>query len=91
MPPRLRPEQPPHLRPRVQITLPTERGWLRTTPSSPSTPRRPKRITSALRAAGTGGTVAGLDGFTTFVPPPDGPLQPDATRPPAAAGSLRDG
>ena len=40
-----------------------------------------ERITAALRAAGTGGTVARLDGFTTFAPPPDGPLQPDTTRP----------
>jgi hypothetical protein len=38
-------------------------------------------ITSALRAAGTGGTVAKLDGFTTSAPPPDGPLQPETTRP----------
>ena len=38
-------------------------------------------ITTALRAAGTGGTVARLDGFTTTTPPPDGPLQPDTTRP----------
>ena len=38
-------------------------------------------ITSTLRAAGTGGTVAGLEGFTTFAPPPDGPLQSGTTRP----------
>ncbi|MDV3126184.1 FAD-dependent oxidoreductase [Mycobacterium sp. 21AC1] len=40
-----------------------------------------ERLTVALRAAGTGGTVAGLDGFATSVPPPSGPLQPGATRP----------
>ena len=40
-----------------------------------------ERITSALRAAGVGGTVAGLDGFTTSAAPPDGPLQPESTRP----------
>lgn len=38
-------------------------------------------LTTALRAAGTGGTVARLDGFATIPPPPDGPLQPAATRP----------
>jgi hypothetical protein len=42
-----------------------------------------ERITAALRAAGTGGTVAGLDGFTTSVPPPGGPLQPTPARPSA--------
>jgi FAD dependent oxidoreductase len=41
-----------------------------------------ERITGALREAGTGGTVAGLDGFTTSVPPSRGPLQPGATRSP---------
>lgn len=38
-------------------------------------------LTAPMRAAGTGGTVAGLDGFATSVPPPDGPLQPQSTRP----------
>ena len=44
-----------------------------------------ERITAPLRAAGTGGTVAGLDGFTTSVPPPGGPLQPTPSRPLGAA------
>ena len=38
-----------------------------------------ERITAPLRTVGaTGGTVTQLDGFTTAVPPPDGPLQPEA-------------
>ena len=44
-----------------------------------------ERITATLRAAGTGGTVAELDGFTTSAPPPDGPLQPEHD--PAAAAA----
>lgn len=40
-----------------------------------------ERLTGALRAAGTGGTVVGLDGFSTAPPPPRAPLQPAATRP----------
>lgn len=74
--------QPPHLRPRVQITL---ADGTRLAPDytvvAVDAPVA-ERITSALRAAGVGGTVAGLDGFTTSVPPPDGPLQPEPTRPP---------
>jgi uncharacterized protein with NAD-binding domain and iron-sulfur cluster len=40
-----------------------------------------EHITAALRAAGTRGAVAGLEGFATSVPPPRDPLQPAATRP----------
>ncbi len=73
--------QPPHLRPRVQITL---ADGTQVTPDytivAVDAPAA-EIITSALRAAGTGGTVARLDGFTTFAPPPDGPLQPVTTRP----------
>jgi len=75
------PRQPPHLRPRVQITL-TDSARLAPdyTIVAVDAPAA-ERVTAALREAGTGGTVAGLDGFTTSVPPPSGPLQPDATRP----------
>lgn len=80
-PPAIDPTQPPHLRPRVQITL---ADGARVAPDytvvAVDAPAA-EYITSALRAAGTGGTVARLDGFTTIAPPPDGPLQPDRTRP----------
>ena len=80
-PPAFDPSQPPHLRPRVQITF---ADGTRVTPDytvvAVDAPAA-EIITSALRAAGTGGTVARLEGFTTFAPPPDGPLQPEATRP----------
>ncbi|MCV7408918.1 oxidoreductase [Mycobacterium florentinum] len=72
---------PPHLRPRAQITL---ADGTRVTPEytvvAVDAPVA-ENITTALRAAGTGGTVARLDGFTTIPPPPDGPLQPGMTRP----------
>ena len=75
------PNQPPHLRPRVQITL---ADGTRVTPDytfvAVDAPAA-EIITATLRAAGTGGTVAKLKGFTTFAPPPDGPLQPVTTRP----------
>jgi uncharacterized protein with NAD-binding domain and iron-sulfur cluster len=75
------PSQPPHLRPRVQITL---ADGTQVTPDytvvAADAPAA-EIITSTLRAAGTGGTVAKLEGFTTFAPPPDGPLQPVTTRP----------
>jgi hypothetical protein len=74
---------PPHLKPRVQVSL---ADGTRVTPDyavvavdSPAA----ERITAPMRAAGTGGTVAGLDGFTTSVPPPNGPLEPRGTRPKA--------
>ncbi len=80
-PPAFDPSQPPHLRPRVQITF---ADGTRVSPDytvvAVDAPAA-EYITSALRAAGTGGTVAGLDGFTTIPPPPDHPLQPDSTRP----------
>ncbi len=76
------PSQPPHLRPRVRITL---ADGTQVTPDytivAADAPAS-ETITSALRAAGNaGGTVAKLEGFTTFAPPPDGPLQPGTTRP----------
>ena len=81
-PPAFDPSQPPHLRPRVQITF---ADGTRVTPDytvvAVDAPAA-EYITSTLHAAGTGGTVAGLDGFTTIPPPPDDPLQPDTTRPP---------
>ena len=73
--------QPPHLRPRVQIRL---TDGTRIAPDytvvAVDAPAA-ERITEALRGAGTGGTAAGLDGFTTSAPPPSGPLQPTAGRP----------
>jgi hypothetical protein len=85
-PPAVDRRQPPHLRPRVQITM---TGGARVAPDytvvAVDAPVA-ERITVALREAGTGGTVATLAGFTTSAPPPDGPLQPEATRP----GSRRD-
>ncbi|WNG93951.1 FAD-dependent oxidoreductase [Mycobacterium sp. ITM-2016-00318] len=72
---------PPHHRPRVQVTL---TDGTRLTPDytvvAVDAPAA-ERITAKLRAAGTGGSVARLDGFTTLVPPPNDPLQPSATRP----------
>lgn len=80
-PPAFDPTQPPHLRPRVQITF---ADGTQATPDytivAVDAPAA-EYITTALRAGGTGGTVTGLDGFTTFAPPPDGPLQPASTRP----------
>jgi NAD(P)-binding Rossmann-like domain len=77
------PRQPPHLRPRVQITL---ADGTRVVPDytvvAVDAPAA-EQITAVLRAAGTGGTVAELDGFTTSVPPSGGPLQPDTSRPQA--------
>ena len=85
------PSAPPFMRPRVQITF---ADGTQVTPDytvvAVDAPAA-EIITSALRAAGAGGTVAKLKGFTTFAPPPDGPLQPGATRPPAVAESLRHG
>ncbi len=80
-PPESASTQQPHLRPRVQITF---ADGTRETPDytvvAVDAPAA-EYITAALREAGTGGTVARLDGFATSAPPPDGPLQPDATRP----------
>jgi uncharacterized protein with NAD-binding domain and iron-sulfur cluster len=80
-PPVIDPHVPPHLRARVQITF---ADGTRLTPDytvvAVDAPAA-ERMTSALRQAGTGGTVAGLDGFSTLAPPPDGPLQPEGTRP----------
>ncbi|BBX93006.1 FAD-dependent oxidoreductase [Mycolicibacterium boenickei] len=80
LPPSIDPGQPPHLRPRVQIVL-TDGTLLNPdyTVVAVDAPAA-ERITAALRAAGTGGTVAGLDGFTTSAPPADGPLQSQGTR-----------
>ena len=74
-------KKPPHLRPRVQVQL-TDGTRLAPdyTVVAVDAPAAEK-ITADLRSAGTGGTVIGLDGFTTSVPPPGGPLQPDAIRP----------
>jgi putative NAD(P)-binding protein len=75
--------RPPHLRPRVPVVL---ADGTSVTPDytvvAVDAPTA-ERITQALREAGTGGTVADLDGFTTSAPPTTGPLEPEATRPPA--------
>ena len=75
------PPQPAHLRPRAQIAFADGRvetpDYTVVAVDAPAA----EYITASLRAGGTGGTVARLDGFTTTPPPPDGPLQPDATRP----------
>jgi uncharacterized protein with NAD-binding domain and iron-sulfur cluster len=76
------PGRPPHLRPRAQITL---ADGTRVAPDYTVVAvdaAAAERITETLRAAGTGGTVAELDGFTTSPPPPNGPLEPGAERPP---------
>ncbi len=71
---------PPHRRPRVQVQLTNGIGlaadYVVVAVDAPAA----ERITAPLRAAGTGGTVAGLDGFTTSVPPAGGPLHPEAAR-----------
>ncbi|MDG5481536.1 FAD-dependent oxidoreductase [Mycolicibacterium gadium] len=80
-PPALDPEQPLHLRSRPQIAF---ADGTRVAPDytvvAVDAPAA-ESVSAGLRAAGTGGTVAGLDGFTTIPPPPEGPLQPGATRP----------
>jgi NAD(P)-binding Rossmann-like domain len=72
---------PPHLRPRVHVQLDDGTrlapDYVVVAVDAPAA----ERVTAALRAAGTGGTVAGLDGFSTSVPPPGGPLQATSTRP----------
>jgi uncharacterized protein with NAD-binding domain and iron-sulfur cluster len=81
-PPAFDPQQPPHLRPRVQVKL--ANGTLLAPDYTVVAVDAPaaERITAPLRTvAAVGGTVTQLDGFTTAVPPPDGPLQPQAARP----------
>jgi NAD(P)-binding Rossmann-like domain len=77
------PRQPPHLRPRVQITLAEGTRLIPDYAVVAVDAPAAEQITAALRAAGTGGAVAELDGFTTSVPPSSGPLEPGATRPQA--------
>jgi uncharacterized protein with NAD-binding domain and iron-sulfur cluster len=75
------PRVPPHLRPRVQVVL---TDGTRLTPdyvvAAVDAPAA-ERMTAALRP-GTGGAVAGLDGFTTSRPPEKSPLQPASDRRP---------
>lgn len=75
------PALPPHRRARVRVTL---ADGTRVTPDyavvAVDAPEA-ERITAPLRATASGGTVAELDGFTTSVPPAEGPLQPLSTRP----------
>ncbi len=82
-PPAFDPGQPPHLRPRVQLTLADGTRLLRTTRSSPWMRPGPSSSPRPCVRRARGGTVASLDGFATSAPPPDGPLQPGATRPQA--------
>ncbi len=80
-PPAPEPQQPPHLRPRAQITFADgTRVTADYTVVAVDAPAA-EYLATALHAAGTGGTAAKLEGFTTTAPPPDGPLQPSATRP----------
>jgi hypothetical protein len=81
-PPTFDPSQPPHLRPRAKLRLAdgtqVSPDYVVVAVDAPGA----EYITSALRAAGTGGTVSRLDGFATSAPPTDGPLQPGDTRAP---------
>jgi hypothetical protein len=87
--PRIGRGDPPHRRPRVHVQL---TDGIRLSPDyvvvAVDAPTA-ERITAPLRAAGTGGTVAGLDGFTTSIPPPGGPLQPSPARPSAQRDPYR--
>ena len=73
------PRVPPNLRPRVQVVL---TDGTRLAPdyvvAAVDAPAA-ERLTAVMRP-GTGGTVAGLDGFTTSRPPDTGPLQPASER-----------
>ena len=81
-PPAFDPQQPPHLRPRVQVRL---ADGTRLAPDytvvAVDAPAA-ERITASLRtAAPPAGRYTQLDGFTTAVPRRTDPLQPKATRP----------
>lgn len=80
-PPRPEGLGPAHLRPRATVLMADGTrlapDYVVVATDAPTA----ERITDALRASGTGGTVAGLDGFATTVAPPRGPLEPSATRP----------
>jgi len=80
-PPRAEATVPAHLRPRATVVLADGTrlapDYVVVAADAPTA----ESITAPLRAAGTGGTVVGLDGFTTSVPPPAGPLQDATTRP----------
>jgi NAD(P)-binding Rossmann-like domain len=80
-PPPVDRRRPAHLRSRVTVVLADgtrlSPDYVIVAVDAPTA----ERITGSLRRAGTGGAVAGLDGFTTSLAPPKGPLQPSATRP----------
>ncbi|WP_238305715.1 MULTISPECIES: FAD-dependent oxidoreductase [Mycobacterium] len=80
-PPAFHSSQPPHLRPRAGVTFAdgtqVTPDYIVVAVDAPAA----EYVTTALRAAGTGGTVARLDGYATIPPPPEGPLQPETTRP----------
>ena len=80
-PPPADPTLPAHLRPRVAIALADGTRWTPDYTVVAFDAPAAESITSVLRKAGTGGTVAGLDGFTTSVAPPEGPLQSQTGRP----------
>ena len=73
--------QPAYARPRVRVVLDDgtvlQPDYVVVAADAPTA----ERITWPLRAAGTGGTVAGLDRFTTSLAPPGSPLQPGENRP----------
>lgn len=79
--PRRDPGVAPHLRPRATVRMADgstlQPDYTVVAVDAPAA----ERISEELRAAGTGGVAAGLDGFATSAPPPDGPLQPASTRP----------
>jgi hypothetical protein len=72
--------EPAHMQPRLRVILADDTqiapDYVVVAVDAPAA----ERISAPLIRAGTGGTVAGLDRFTTSVCPPDGPLQPAATR-----------
>lgn len=79
----IEPRTPPHLRPRATVRMADgtriSPDYVVVAVDAPAA----ERLTTALRAVGTGGTVPGLDGYTTSAAPPDDPLQPATTRPAA--------
>ena len=74
---------PPHRRPRVQVGLADGSRYAADYVVCALDAPAAERVTAELRRTGSGGTVADLEGFTTSMPPPAAPLQPQATRPPS--------
>lgn len=80
-PPCPQPDRPPHRRPKVRVVLvdgtTLTPDYVVLAVDAPTA----ERVTAPLRAAGTGGAVAGLHTFAGSVAPPGGPLQPADARP----------